>query len=313
MAFFTKSGNVWRTIQNLWIKQSGTWRQVQNGWIKQGGVWRQFYSRVTLPTSLQYFMVGGGGGTRAQGGGGAGNVIPWTSVTPVKGTTSVVVGGGGAGSSSGGTSSINIPVIGLRTCVGGGGASGGNGAASGSGRAGGSFGQDTAFRRAVAGGGGGGFSSNGTSGSSFFTFGGTCNNFFGTLNSGSGGTGYTLPSDLATLFGFNVIAGGGQGNGSTARFQSGRCTVFFFPGGSRSLTRNFTVGVNAGSPGNGQTRYGGGANATSNSSTVTGRNGVVVFKYPGNQRLATGGNSIVYLSSTNMTYHIFTSSGSFTL
>lgn len=305
MAFFTKSGGIWRAIQNLWVKQSGSWSQVQNAWVKQGGVWRQFYSAVSLPLSIQYFMVGGGGRGNGYGGGGGAAVIPWTTLTTIPPTIDVVIGLGGIVGRLTGTAST-ISGTGLSvSCAGGGGASGNNGAASGSGRTGGTPG---GFNFSPGGGGGGGFSGNGGNGSNT-GWGWGCPNYRASVYGGRGGDGYILPVDLQNLLGYSRVAGGGRGNATNNRTASGTCRYCYATYSGvycYNATAYFNTNGYPGTPGAGSDRFGGGGGGGGGN----GIGGVVIFKYTGTP-VATGG-TISYISSTNTTYHRFTSNGTLT-
>jgi len=45
MPLFVNSSG-WKTVKNIFVKQSGNWRNIKNGWINQNGIWRQFYASV---------------------------------------------------------------------------------------------------------------------------------------------------------------------------------------------------------------------------------------------------------------------------
>ena len=237
--------------------------------------------------TVEYQLIaGGGGGTASVGGGGAGGVTQGgLSVTPTTGYT-VTIGAGGAASTNGGNTSLT----GATTAIG-----GGAGAGTGGGTGGGNY--DSAAPSAriqpttagqgcaggngttgtVAGGGGGGAGSVGGDGSSSSGYGGVGGagilGLDGVFVAGGGGGG-----------GVNGIAYGGNGGGGN---------------GGRSGSPNSTAGAaNTGGGGGGGYATGGAA----------GGSGKAIIRYFGAQR-GTGGT---ISNIGGWTYHVFTSSGTFT-
>jgi len=268
------------------------------------------YGKSRMPSTIQVLVVAGGGGSGA-GGGGGGGVLPWFTITPVAGTNYSITIGAAASNANGGGSQFTSSYI----AVGGGrggpgycgnapGSTGGSGGGSGnpcrgsSGSPGsgytnttvgqptynivqgqrGGYGRDYGNYPYLAGG-GGGYSSRGVDGSS---------------NETSGyGQGYALDAEIqtvppfsTTVAGWNTVtthvgSGGGSSSGSGGTGAGG--------GGGSNEGRMFGCGSKGG---------------------AASKAGVVVIKYTGNT-IGIGGNNITYVSASDRTYHVFTSSGTF--
>ncbi len=306
---------------------------------------------ASYPASFTYMILagGGGGGGYGGGGGGGGGYIYSSSALSAATTYPVVVGAGGSAGTTGttagngGNSSFNS-----LTAVGGGGggnnwnspspanagASGGSGGGgsgatntlntgpgggsgtAGQGYSGGSGSNQGTNPGIPLGGGGGGAGSGGYNGKQFSSEGGqggvgATNAILTALPYGSYNDG-TGPHVVAGSYTGYYVAGGGGGR--TASFNgNGPVGGWAIHGGGRGLFLGpnaiadapggyggggggggFGNAVNAG--GDGQGSYGG-----------PGGSGAVIISYPGRQ-IATGGS---ITQKNGVTYHVFTSSGSF--
>jgi len=277
----------------------------------------------SMPFNVDYLIVagGGGGGSDDAGGGGAGGLL--TGTTTLTGEFySITVGAGGSPGTQAGTGASN-------------GSQGGNSVAFGLTAIGGGYGATQGNNGGSGGSGGGGGHSNsgaptlggnGTSlqggkggGGRFYTYpwpggggGGASQNGVDGLNGtpGDGGDGINFSTWLSGLsLGDNGWFAGGGGGG-------------YKPGGTISLGGEGGGGnggndeSNAGSiiPTAGQANTGGGgggsgqARGDSAYQGKAGGSGIVIARYPG-LPAATGG-TIYYQNGA--TYHVFTSSGTFT-
>ena len=243
-----------------------------------------FKSSGNYTIEYQLIAGGGGGSASAAGGGGGGITQGGLSVTPTTGYT-VTIGAAGAIASTGGDTSLT----GATTAKGGGAAPAGVGGSSAgntdnaapSARTAGTSNQGNAGGNGtsgtVGGGGGGGAGSPGGDGSS---------------SSGYGGLGG------AGILGFdgNFYSGGGGGSG-----QNG--IAFGGNGGGGNGGKNTGPAATSGG-----TNTGGGGGGSYATAGASGGSGKTIIRYFGAQR-GTGGT---VSSVGGWTYHVFTSSGTFT-
>ena len=247
---------------------------------------RAFSISVVVTASVEYLVVGAGGG------GGAGSVGNGGSPTG---------GGGGGGGIITGTLTMT-PSISSAVTVGAGGSSGGSNG--GSGGAGGLSkfvysGNSTTYQ---AGGAGTAGRSGGTSGSpQSRSGGGNSSTYGGGGGGGAGGNGGTATGS----HGYGTAAGGA--GLYYANFQQFGYNGYFGAGGSGAYNpANSTGGAAAD---NNAAYFGGGGGAGTGGGTAgTGFSGCVIFRYAGSPAF-TGGT----ISQTGgYTYHVFSSSGTFT-
>ncbi len=244
---------------------------------------------------IDYIVVGGGGGGGYYAGGGAGGVITG-SLSVTSSNYSIVIGGGGIGSigttggTNGGLSSINTPVFGIQSALGGGYGAWYNGGGLQGGNAGGSGGGgNSAFlggQKQTAGGG------SGTAGQGFAGANVSC--CPGYNGGGGGGAGAA-----AVLYnggnGIQWLNGNYYGGGGAAADTGGGCGSPGLGGGGA-----------CGQPGTANT--GGGAGGfCCPANGAGGGSGVAIIRYPGGRK-GTGG-SISF--SNGYTYHTFTNNGTF--
>lgn len=241
---------------------------------------------VTTQTyNLSYLIVAGGGGNGGgfNGGGGGGGVIAGTgyTVTPTN-TYSITVGAGG--SSANGS---NSTALGFTSIGGGKGGEGGGSFAAGTGGSGGGGGGFTA-----------GFSNLGGSGTSGQGFaGGNNNQSAPNYGAGGGGGGGATGNNGSSTGGGNGGSGYAWTNGST--YAGG--------GGGGWGGSGGTNGV-GGSGGGGSLGSNGTANTGGGGGSTSGGSGVVIISYPGAQR----GSGGTYSSNAGVSYHTFTTSGTYT-
>jgi hypothetical protein len=276
------------------------------------------YGQARMPSSIEVLVVAGGGGA-GSGGGGGGGVLPWFSITPTAALNySITVGAAGpsvgtSNTGNGGDSQFTSSYV----AIGGGGGGYGGATCSYTGRNGGSGGGSQNPCRGSSGSPGFGYT-NTTVGQPTYNivqgnrggYGRDYGNFpylsgggggqsgrgaDGSSNETSGGAGYTIDAETRTVPPFNTVIA--AYNTVTTTVASG--------GGLTGHTSNGGIGAGGASYGTNATMFGcGGYNYG------VGRSGVVVIRYTGNN-IGTGGNNITYVSSSDKTYHVFTSAGTF--
>lgn len=267
--------------------------------------WIPFSSAQYL---IEYLVVAGGasggagsGGFGPGGGGGAGGYLASTASVSVQTAYTVTIGAGGAstagpggtGAANPGSNGSNSVVSTVATATGGG--AGGAASSSANGGAGGS-----------GGGAGGNFSFNGVGGSA---------------TSGQGNAGVSATSQYNSGGGGGAAAAGsGTAGGAGANWQS--LGTFYAGGGGGALNSSTGGAGGAGGGGAGGTSGaagtagtantggggGGGGNSGSGAASGAGGSGIVIIRYLGAQR-GTGGT---YSSSGGYSYHVFTTSGTYT-
>lgn len=269
------------------------------------------HSIIYVPYTIEYFILaGGGGGGGAQGGGGgAGGLIAnqSRSMIPNQSLAIAIGGGGGAGvgsygiGSKGGNSSIAT----VGTAIGGGGGAGSNssspfqpqaGISGGSG--GGSSANSSAIISGTAGQGNSGGRGNSTAtgaGGGGGGRGGAGGNGNVNNNGGTGGAGLNQ-------FGTVYAGGGGGGVGDQSGGKRGGA------GGSGIGGAGGTLWTSNGNNAVANRGSGGGGGGVFSSRGGNGSSGIVVIRYLGPQQGIGGTVS----SSGGYTYHVFTSSGTYT-
>jgi hypothetical protein len=300
---------IWNTANNVLETYTGT------GWA----------TLASQNYTIQYLIVaGGGGGGPIGGGGGAGGLITGSSTVFPNDTYTFVIGAGGNSGTSAtqATNGSNTTGFSLSAIGGGGGGnhvlnfssnaglsggSGGGGADNGTAGGAGTAGQGFAGGTGVAGvpasqriGGGGGGA--GTAGSTAASGGHGGQGYLwldGYYYSGGGGAGGYQSSTA----GNGGIGGGGGGSVESGAAGTGG-------GSARNNGSNGAVGGNlrGGNGGAGTGGGGGGCSWQTPTIAAQGGSGTVIVRYSGNAR-GTGGT---ISSSGGFTYHVFTSSGTFT-
>lgn len=279
---------------------------------------------VPLPFNLTYLVIAGGGGSggNSGGGGGAGGVLQG-NVTANGGLVfTVVVGSGGSGgSTAGGNSSFSNSASSISVTATGGGRGanrdGDWGSTSGGSGGGGSTGGPSTFGGS-AGTPGQGYSGAPGSNPGFIGAGGGGGGAGGAGSPNSGTTGGTGGNGiLSTITGAPVgYAGGGTGSGlDYSSFNGISGTVHYSGGiwyGGGGWQTQFTLGQRDGrkNSGGGGGGIGDGtpsAVGLSDSGGGSGGSGIVVLRYPGEQR-GYGGNTY---SVGGNTVHVFNASGQF--